>query len=95
MNVRESGRVALRARFYGPTNTRGARIRVSRFEWAGAGLDPNRFSVEWDYSLSITENYVYAVREYVARAGWNGDWVVTTCDAGAVAVYAGAGDPVG
>lgn len=80
----------MRVRYYGPTNTRGSRLRVSRFEWAGAGLDPNRITLEWDYALGHTENYVCAVREYVTRAGWDGEWIVSTCDGGAVAVYGGA-----
>jgi len=89
VHVRESGRVVIRARFYGPTNTRGSRIRVSRFDPPAAGRDPHAVTVGWDYALGIPENYVEAVREYVSRAGWNGDWAVSTCDGGAVAVYVG------
>lgn len=87
--VRESGRAVIRARYYGPTNTRGSRIRVMRFDPAPAGRDPNAVTVGWDYALGLTENYVSAVREYVTRAGWNGEWAVSTCDGGAVAVYVG------
>ena len=32
------------------------------------------------------ENYAAAVREYVDRAGWSGEWLLSTCDGGAVAV---------
>ena len=83
----ESGRAVIRCRYYGPTNTRGSRIRVQRFDPPTAGSDPNRVSVGWDYALSLTENYVQAVQAYLDRAGWAGTWVVSTCDSGAVAVY--------
>ena len=83
----ESGRAVIRCRFYGPTNTRGARIGVRRFDPAAAGNDPNRLTVGWDYSLGLVENYVAAVQEYVTRAGWSGTWAVSTCDSGAVAVF--------
>lgn len=90
VHVRESGRTVIRARFYGPTNTRGSRIRVSRFDPPSAGRDPNAVTLGWNYYQGLTENYVSAVREYVTRAGWDGEWIVSTCDGGAVAVYGGA-----
>lgn len=83
----ESGRAVIRCRFYGPTNTRVARIRVQRFDSPAAGADPNRVTVSWDYSLSVVGNYVAAVQEYITRADWSGTWVVSTCDGGAVAMY--------
>lgn len=83
----ESGRAVIRCRFYGPTNTRGARIGVRRFDPPAAGNDPNRVTVGWDYALGLTENYVAAVQAYVSRAGWAGTWAVSTCDGGAVAVF--------
>lgn len=82
----ESGRAVIRCRFYGPTNTRGARIRVQRFDsWNGS--DPNRMTVSWDHSLGLVENYVAAVQEYITRADWSGTWIVSTCDSGAVAMF--------
>ena len=83
----ESGRAVIRCRFYGPTNTRGSRIGVRRFDPPCAGNDPNRITVSWDHALSLTENYVAAVQQYVTRAGWGGTWAVSTCDSGAVAVF--------
>lgn len=82
----ESGRVAIRCRYYGPTNHRGSRIRVTRFDSPMAGRDGNSMTLSWDHSLGLTENYVVAVREYVRRAGWAGTWAVSTCEGGAVAV---------
>lgn len=83
----ESGRAVIRCRFYGPTNTRGSRIGVRRFEPPVAGNDPNRITVSWNHALGLTENYVAAVQEYVTRAGWAGSWIVSTITDGAVAVY--------
>ena len=83
----ESGRAVIRCRFYGPTNTRGARIGVRRFDPPVAGSDPNRITVGWDHSLGLVENYVAAVQAYVSRADWGGTWIVSTCDSGAVAMF--------
>lgn len=83
----ESGRAVIRCRFYGPTNTLGARIRVQRFDPPAAGADPNRVTVAWDHSLGLVDNYVAAVQAYVSRADWGGTWVVSTIPDGAVAMY--------
>lgn len=91
--VTASGRVVIRCKYFGPTNHRGSRIRVER--WDGGmsrASDPNRLTVGWDYSLSIEDNYVKAVAGYIRRAGWTGRWTVATCDGGAVAVYVGGMD---
>jgi hypothetical protein len=92
MNVRESGRATLRARFYGPNNRTGTRIRVTRFDNPAGAVDPNRITVAWDHGLNPQENYVRAFREYLTRAGWNGDWVSSMVSDGAIGVYVGAGD---
>ena len=88
----ESGRVAIRCRYYGPTNHRGSRIRVTRFDPPTAGRDPNRLTVGWDYALGLSDNYVSAVAEYVRRAGWQGTLAVSVCDGGAVAVMVPGSD---
>lgn len=91
-NAIESGRVAIRCRFYGPTNHRGSRIRVTRFDSKIAGRDPNGCTFGWDYALGLTDNYVAAVREYVRRAGWSGTWAVSMCEGGAVGVFVPGSD---
>ena len=88
----ESGRAVIRCKYYGPTNTRGSRIRVSRFDPPAAGSDPNRVSVGWDHSLGLVPNYVAAVQAYLDRAGWSGSWAVSTVTDGAVAVYVPGSD---
>lgn len=84
--VIETWTAAIRCRYLGPTNHRGTRIAVSRFDGAGWGRDPQRITVGWDHAMNPGENYAAAVREYVDRAGWSGEWLVSTCDGGAVAV---------
>lgn len=92
--VSESWRVAIRCKYHGPTNTRGSRITVARFESSVHGKDPNRITVGWDYSLNTGENYAAAVAEYVTRAEWGGHWRVATVTDGAVAVWVGHLDEV-
>lgn len=82
--VTESWRVVIRATYHGPTNTRGTRIRVRR--WDGSG---GHITVAWNYALNSGENYAAAVETYLARVGWDGRWTVAQCDGGAVAVYVG------
>ena len=85
-NVNESHRVAVRCKYLGPTNHLGSRISVQRYEGATWGKDPNRLIISWDYALNIGENYAEAVRQYVEKANWGGQWVTSNITDGAVAV---------
>jgi hypothetical protein len=85
-NVSESHRVAVRCKYLGPTNHLGSRISVQRYEGATWGKDPNRLIISWDYALNIGENYAEAVRQYVEKANWGGQWVTSNITDGAVAV---------
>jgi hypothetical protein len=82
----ESGRVAIRCWFYGPTDSRGSRVRVARMDCVPSA-DPNRITVGWDHGVNPSENYRLAVAEYVQRAGWFGSWSVGGTIDGAVAVF--------
>jgi len=84
--VTESGKVAIKCKYLGATNTLGSRITVQRYEGGAWGKDPMRLVISWDYALSIGENYAEAVRQYVERANWGGVWFTSTCTDGAVAV---------
>lgn len=53
---------AIRTRFKGPTNSRGARII--------ADCDARRITVSWDYSLSTIENHREAAAELAKRLDW-------------------------
>ena len=87
--VSESWRTVIRCKYHGPTNHRGSRITVARFESSAHGTDPNRITVGWDYSKNTGENYAAAVAEYVRRANWGGGGRVGTVTDGAVAVWVG------
>lgn len=79
--VSESWRKTLRCRKV------SGRIRVQGWDTLGE-KDPHRTSVAWDDALNVTENYANAVRVYLAGTDWaRGEWVVSTCPDGAVAVY--------
>jgi hypothetical protein len=86
LQVSESYRVTLRAKYLPVTNHRGTRISVSRYESSVWGRDPQRIIVSWDYSLDTGANYAAAIAEYVRRAGWGGQWVSSMIDGGAVGV---------
>ena len=90
--VSESGRVALRCKYLGATNTLGSRISVQRYEGNVWGKDPLRLTISWDYTLDIGANYAEAVRQYVERANWGGHWLTSTCTDGAVALCVGQVD---
>ena len=87
--VTESYRTVIRCKYHGPTNHRGSRITVSRYENTTHGKDPHRLTVGWDYSLNVGENYAEAVRGYITRAEWGGHWRVGLITDGAVAVWVG------
>lgn len=92
--VSESHRVVIRCKYHGPTDTRGSRITVARFENTAHGKDPHRLTVGWDYSLNTGENYQAAVAAYLERTEWGGHWRVGTVTDGAVAVWVGHLDEV-
>lgn len=85
VSVVASGRATVRVKYLGPTNHRGSRIVVGRFDSAD-GRDPTRITVGWDYSMGMEGNYLAAVGEYLRRMSWPGKWVVSLTDTGAVAV---------
>ena len=81
--VKESHRAAVRARFLGPTNYRGSRIKVTRMD---ARTGDKTMFVPWDHALNIGENYAAAIRAYLDMMGWEGTWVVGGGTDGYVAV---------
>jgi hypothetical protein len=86
LTVANSYRVTVRAKYICPTNHRGSRISVARFENSIFGRDPFRVVVSWDYSLDLADNYRAAIRHYLTGANWGGEWVVSMVTDGAVAV---------
>ena len=46
--------------------------------------------MSWNHGLDTGENYAEAVRLYLARTDWGGQWVVSMVADGAVAVCVSA-----
>lgn len=82
--VETSNRVSVVARFCGPTNSTGARVRVAR----GDDGKLARF-YGWDYSLNAHENYAEAVRLWLVEREWGGRWFLGSASRGYVAVWGG------
>ena len=87
-SVKHSHRIALVAKYLGPTNYRGSRIRVKRADHKAG--DPT-LTVEWDPALNSEDNYEAAVAAFVKSQldlgrAWDGRWVLGATDTGVVAV---------
>lgn len=54
---------AIRTKFYGPTNTKGARVQVS--------AEAATIYVEWDYALGVDGNHKAACEALVRKLGWD------------------------
>jgi hypothetical protein len=92
--VTESYRVTIQCKYLAPTNHRGARVAVSRWDSGSQGVDPQRLVIGWDYSCNTGENYANAVRRYCEAAEWLGHWRIGSTPTGAVAVWVGYVDEV-
>ena len=55
-------RQAIVTTFYGPTNTKGSRVK--------AQCDAKTMWFSWDYDLGVTENHQHAAARLVADLGW-------------------------
>jgi hypothetical protein len=75
--------------FRGPTNTKGARIKVA--------FDNGKYVyVNYPYALSGTECHIFAIREAIKKLGLQNDiaqLIVTATDCGAVAIMRKVKDP--
>lgn len=73
--------VGIRAKYLGPTNNRGSRVRAWRADTTYAG-DPDAITVSYDHALGGSDNAVAAINAYLAQKseGWSGRWVVAGAD---------------
>ena len=60
-------RQAIETKYFGPTDHRGARVRVKTQAFT-------RW-VSWDHALDPQANHQIAANEAAASAGWPGPWV--------------------
>lgn len=59
---------AIRTKYTGPTDTRGARIIAST-------EDRNRCSIPYPHELNQTEAHAFAARTLCEKMGWDGEMV--------------------
>lgn len=57
---------AIFTKFVGPTNHRGARIKVS--------CDAKTITVPWNYEKDVDFNHIDARNALVEQLGWSGKW---------------------
>ena len=57
---------AIETKYYGPTNTRGSRIR--------AAAQCGKVWVPYDYALNPEQNHAAAAKAFLLKWGWNGQW---------------------
>ena len=71
----------IKTKFFGPTNTRGSRIRASLTNSAGWCKNSVAPTVTVPYSSGNQRawNHVFAARKLAEKMGWGGVWV--SCDA--------------
>lgn len=99
MEIQQSGRVAIRTRYYGPTNYRGSRIVAWRGDERSPARDEGSVTIPYPHELSGSDCHAKAIRAYIdkrnaddARGGiwtWDGVWRMAACDDGYVAVWIG------
>jgi hypothetical protein len=76
---------AITTKYLGPTNTRGARVKVSDPGYASRsdGTRARSMIISWDHALDGSGNFAAAARVALARWEWSGTWVgggLDTCD---------------
>lgn len=59
---------AIVTRYFGPTNTRGARVKATAEGPVGSVM------LRWDDALDSYGNHVKACEALIARLGWDGVW---------------------
>lgn len=58
---------AIKTKYLGPTNYRGARVKAS---YAAGSI-----VINWDYELNVEQNHEKAVKSLIKELGWTGKWV--------------------
>jgi hypothetical protein len=54
---------AIVTKYLGPTNTRGARIKVT--------ADAGSITLDWDHALNSRQNYVKAAKQFMKQFKWD------------------------
>ena len=60
--------VAILTKFFGPTNTRGSRVKA----YTCTGL---QLTISWDHALDSEANHTAAAKALATKMGWHGKYV--------------------
>lgn len=71
-NITNMHRQAIIAKYLGPTNHRGARIKAT--------CSVGSATIARDYALNVEEDYKSAVAALLDRLGWGGEWTGAPLD---------------
>jgi len=71
---------AITTKYYGPTNTKGSRIKA--FD-----CDRNTVTLSYDSALNSTNNHMKAAKALVEKMGWKGTLIGGHLDKGMVWVF--------
>ena len=74
----DTNKKAIKVRSYGPTNTRGAKVKA----WATKLYDKISVTIPWDYCISRSENHMKAALKLTEKLEWHGKMVMGHCDDG-------------
>jgi hypothetical protein len=66
---------AIKVRSYGPTNTRGAKVKA----WSSKKTS---VTIPWDYCVSGSDNHIKAALKLTEKLAWHGKMVMGHCDDG-------------
>ena len=72
MSNRIYARKAIRCRYAGPGNVRGAAVLVD-------AEGDHRMRVPWDHALDAAGNMAAAARKLAEKLNWHGQWVMGAC----------------
>lgn len=64
--VKSTGRQAIVTKYFGPTNSKGSRIKAS--------CDAGSVFFSYDHSLNSDQNHDAACQKLLNKLGWSGEW---------------------
>ena len=67
-------------KYFGPTNTRGARVKAT--------CQCGSITISWDYSLNVDENHVNVMRALTNKFNleWGNEWAIGSSNEGYIFV---------
>ena len=78
IEIVDSGKKTIKTRSYGPTNTKGAKVKA----WTSKMYDKVSVTIPWDYCVSLNDNHIKAALKLTEKLDWHGKMVMGFCDDG-------------